>query len=237
VGKHGQYGALVAASLAAALAATPAGAGCRLALALGFDVSRSISARDYRIQQGGIVAALTDPAIRAALLSGPDPVALAIFEWSGSDEQAVVLDWTLLTGPAEIDRAAGVMAAHVRQASGLTALGVSLIYAGDLMARAPACDAQTLDVSGDGASNAGPKPHRVYLGRDFGALTVNALAILGDDRDLARYFAGNVIRGPGAFVETADGHEDFPRAFRRKLERELSGPVLGSAGAAAADLR
>jgi Protein of unknown function (DUF1194) len=236
VGKHGQYRSLVAA-VAAALAATPAGAGCRLALALGFDVSRSISTRDYRIQQDGIVAALTDAGIRAAFLSGPDPVALAIFEWSGSEEQALVLDWMLVRGQGDLDRAAAAMAGHDRQAAGLTALGVSLLYAGDLMARAPACDAQTLDLSGDGQSNAGPKPHRVYAGRDFGALTVNALAIDGDERDLVRYLSAQIIRGPGAFVEVADGHEDFPRAFRRKLERELSGPVLGSAGPAGADLR
>jgi hypothetical protein len=38
-----------------------------------------------------------------------------------------------------------------------------------------------------------------------------------------------VIRGPGAFVEVADGQEDFPRAIRRKLLRELTEQVTAMA--------
>ena len=41
-----------------------------------------------------------------------------------------------------------------------------------------------------------------------------------------------MIRGPGAFIEIADGYADYERAMRRKLERELgamaiSGPAAG----------
>ena len=62
------------AALAALLiaAGTPAGAECRLALALGFDVSRSVSDRDYAIQRDGLLAALDAAPIRAALLNQRD---------------------------------------------------------------------------------------------------------------------------------------------------------------------
>ena len=40
--------------------------------------------------------------------------------------------------------------------------------------------------------------------------------------DLTGYFFENVIWGDGAFVETADGFEDYPRAIRAKLRRETT---------------
>ncbi|MBE0414462.1 DUF1194 domain-containing protein, partial [Yoonia sp.] len=36
-----------------------------------------------------------------------------------------------------------------------------------------------------------------------------------------------VIRGPGAFVEIANGFDDYEAAMRRKLIRELSAQVIG----------
>ena len=48
--------AATAVALTLGLGAGPARAECRLALALAFDVSRSVSARDYRIQRDGLLA-------------------------------------------------------------------------------------------------------------------------------------------------------------------------------------
>jgi len=39
-----------------------------------------------------------------------------------------------------------------------------------------------------------------------------------------------VIRGQGAFVEVARTQDDFPRAIRRKLEKELTEQLIGRAG-------
>lgn len=44
-------------------------AACRLPLARGFDVSRSVDARDCAIQKEGLIAALADPLIIAAFLA------------------------------------------------------------------------------------------------------------------------------------------------------------------------
>ena len=49
----------------------PAGADCRLALALAVDVSRSIDAQDYVIQTDGLAAALSDQEVRSAIF-GPE---------------------------------------------------------------------------------------------------------------------------------------------------------------------
>ncbi|HCJ01241.1 MAG TPA: hypothetical protein DHV74_17850, partial [Sulfitobacter sp.] len=36
------------------------------------------------------------------------------------------------------------------------------------------------------------------------------------------------LHGPGAFLVIANGFEDFERAMRIKLERELTPPAIGS---------
>ncbi|PTX04289.1 DUF1194 domain-containing protein [Pararhodobacter aggregans] len=145
--------------VAVAFAAHPARA-CRLALALGFDVSRSVDAQDYRLQIDGILAALFDPEIRDLILEGSAPVAMAVFEWAGAREQLLVADWAILDSPAAIDRLAQQVLVHQRQAQGLTAVGSALSYARALMDRAPDCLWYTLDMAGDGQNNQGDEPQR-----------------------------------------------------------------------------
>lgn len=201
----------------------PARAECRLALVLAFDVSRSISSAEYALQREGLLAALADPAIRDAFLGSPHHVALAIFEWSSRKHQRMALGWTEIRTAADLDAVATQLAAHQRSTKGsLTALGRAVEFGRDLMQTAPDCVEQVLDVSGDGRNNDGIDPTAAYATRSFGALRVNGLAIRTYDRDVADYFRKRVIRGPGAFVEVAEGQKDFPRAIRRKLLRELS---------------
>lgn len=215
------------------LTAAPAEA-CRLALALGFDVSASVDETDYALQREGIVAALAAPEIRRAFLEPEEPVALAVFEWGGRGRQRLVADWVLVESGADLDAVAAAVAApgELRRWEP-TAIGAALAYALDLFGSAPACGARTLDLSGDGRNNDWLPPGRVYAREDFGDIVVNGLAIGGHEADIARYYADEVIRGPGAFVVTARRHADFPPAIRRKLERELTGPVFGALPGAA----
>ena len=53
-------------------------------------------------------------------------------------------------------------------------------------------------------------------------ITINGLAILDGDDGLAAYYRLNVTGGPGSFVISADDFEDFAKAMKRKLGRELS---------------
>jgi hypothetical protein len=124
--------------LAAALAAGPAEA-CRLALLLAMDISSSVDAGEDALQRQGLAAALRSPEVAAAALAVPgDPVALAVFEWSGRFQQALVLDWTLLSSPADLERAAATVAASRRSHSEFpTALGFAVGHAASVFARAP----------------------------------------------------------------------------------------------------
>ena len=78
-----------------------------------------------------------------------------------------------------------------------------------------------------------PEAHRRAKRR---GVTVNGLAIVTDDPNLTGYYERRVIRGPGSFVITANGYEDFARAIKLKLLREIrvltgdAGPALTSAG-------
>lgn len=210
------------------LAAAPAGAECRLALALAMDVSRSIDATDFVIQTEGLAMALADPEVARAILGRDGTVALAVYQWSGVGHQELIQDWTLIEGPEALDRV--IWAVRRAQRPGvprLTALGEALRYGVELLDRAPPCTRQVLDMAGDGQGNEGVPVSAVRAGLDFDRLTVNGLAIGEHEQGLVRYFQTQVIGGPGAFVEVAPRQADFPQAMRRKLLRELESPQVG----------
>ncbi len=209
------------------LAATPVEA-CRLALVLAVDVSSSVDANEDRLQRNGLAAALIAPEVQAAFFASPDPVALQIFEWSGQRNQTDLLDWTLITSPADLLYAANLLANGARSVSDMpTAMGYALGYASIKLQQAPACLFQTIDMAGDGTNNDGFGPINAYAAFPFEGVTVNGLAIAGSDASVLRYYETEVIRGPTAFVEVANGFEDFEDAMRRKLVRELSAQIIG----------
>lgn len=234
MGQHGKHRLLVRAGviLAALLAASPAVA-CRLALLLALDVSSSVDETEDRLQRGGLVAALTAPEVQAAFFASDDPVALAVYEWSGRYNQEVVLDWTLIDSPAALLTAAETIAASKRSHNEFpTAIGYALGYGAGLFAEGPACLYRTLDMSGDGQNNEGFGPRLAYREFPFADVTVNGLVVnaaeFTSEVDLIAYYREHVLWGPGAFMEVAQGFEDYENAMRRKLERELTPPVLGS---------
>jgi hypothetical protein len=209
--------------------AVPAGAECRLALALAMDVSRSIDAADFVIQTEGLALALEDTAVRRAILAGEGGVALAVYQWSGATHQELIQDWVLVAGPEELDRMIwAVRRAKPPAVPRLTALGDALHYGVALLDRAPPCARQILDMAGDGQGNDGTPVSRVRAGLDFTRLTVNALAIGEHEQGLVPYFRSQLIGGAGAFVEIAPRQIDYPQAIRRKLLRELAEPQVGA---------
>lgn len=211
---------------------------CRLALALGFDVSASVDGREYALMMAGTAAALRDPQVQAAVFSGL-PITLTAYVWAGAREQSIAAYWTVIDSPETLAVFADRVASYPRPNGdplgtwgGRTGVGAAMAAGGRLLAQpqALACDAQTLDLAGDGPSNDGPSAQRLP------GVTVNALAVGGDlpmdhagDSDLlSDWYRANVLQGPGAFVMIADSYDDFAEAIRRKLLRELRPPLLGA---------
>lgn len=219
-----------------------ANAACRLALALALDVSGSVDGVEYVQQMNGVVEALSDPEVQAVLFATPEvPVNLAIFEWSASSYQQVIVDWTALHSPADVEMIRNKLLGWQRApAPEATGLGAALEYGAAMIARAPACWDQTLDISADGENNDWPLPYRLRENGQLGRMNVNALVIATNfqstvDRtpdgvaELTAYFSARIIHGPGAFVEVAQGYAAYAAAMKRKLLRELATQPLGLA--------
>jgi hypothetical protein len=204
-----------------------ADAACRQALALGLDVSGSVDAREYRLQINGLAAALDNIAVRDALLSSPGaPVSVMVYEWSGPSDQAVIVPWAVIEDAPTLDGFIETLLQTTRRdVSPGTALGTAITLGAQYLDQQTMCWKRTLDISGDGMSNLGPRPRDVKDAIGARGVTVNALVIGATPRlegdALASYFRAEVITGPDAFVETAVGFDDYEAAMTRKLLREL----------------
>ena len=210
---------------------------CRQALALGLDVSGSVDHAEYRLQLDGLAAALTHPDVSAALLAAAGaPVRIAIYEWSGPNAQAVIVDWTEIADAATLADLAARIGTHRRSpADPATALGTALVVGARMLAEQPGCWKRTLDISGDGVSNTGPRPQDLGDVSELSDVTVNALVIGPEALNpppgatgLLGYFEAFVIRGPGAFVEHAEDFDAYEAAMVRKLLKELQGMVVSA---------
>lgn len=237
MGEHGIHRTLVGLRPACLVALTTlpslgSAQECRLALALAVDVSSSVDEHEDRLQRSGLAAALISPEVEAAFFADRLPVALAVYEWSGRYNQELLIDWQLVENPENLLHVAQKIGQSKRsQRDFPTAIGYALGYGAGLLSRGPDCLFRTLDMAGDGVNNEGFMPESAYAEFPFAGVTVNGLVIGADSTEdgkiLTDFYRDQVLHGAGAFLVLADGFEDFERAMRRKLERELSPRVLG----------
>ncbi|MBL9052051.1 MAG: DUF1194 domain-containing protein [Tabrizicola sp.] len=202
----------------------PVGA-CDTALLLSIDVSGSIDSGDYRLQADGLAAALSDPEVEDALVRGQ--VALAVVQWSGRAEQALVLSWQRMLDPQDVARFAARAANMPRSFGGSdTAVGEGLAFATAQFTAVPDCRRKVIDVSGDGQENAGFTDAEARAAAVEAGLVINAIAIEepGPAFPITNYYRKWVIT-PGGFVVTARGLQDYAETLRLKLLRELVSPV------------
>lgn len=215
---------MLRAALLLCLTAQPA-APCETALLLSIDVSGSIDAGDYRLQTDGLAAALQDPEVTDALVKGQ--VALAVVQWSGTDEQALVLSWQRMLAAQDVARFAARAAAIPRAFSGSdTAVGQGLRFATAQFAAVPDCRRHVIDVSGDGQENTGFTDSTARAEAMDAGISINAIAIEepGPAFPITTYYRNWIIT-PGGFVVTARGLQDYAKTLRLKLLRELTKPV------------
>jgi len=199
---------------------------CETALILMIDVSNSIDPGEYRLQVDGMADALLDAEVTEALVQGQ--VALAVMQWSGPDQQEISLAWAQMRAPLDVARFAAAARAmprafYLSDTAPAEALEAALAY----FAEAPSCLRRVIDVSGDGTPNAGgdvrPLPRRA----ERMGVTINGIAIEAEGRSLAiSGFYERVLTTRDGFTLTARGYDDYPRAIRAKILREIS-RVLG----------
>ncbi|MEL6476255.1 MAG: DUF1194 domain-containing protein [Pseudomonadota bacterium] len=203
---------------------------CGLELVLAMDVSRSIIITEYALQMGGMARAFRDPAVVAAIEGTEGGIMVTLTQWSGPASQDQSIPWTRLTTEADAHAFAHEITQQERPFfAPYTAVGEALYHAAEVSAANPvACRRRVIDVSGDGTSNRGRPARAAADMLEAEGYTINGLAIVDGKKDLAGFYRRNVARGPASFVEIADGFEDYARAIRTKLLREMS-PQLAAA--------
>jgi hypothetical protein len=227
-------GALVAsiALVGAAIAAEPVD----LLLVLASDVSHSIDTAKFKLQRDGYIAALSDPRVIEVIRSGPHGrIAICFVEWSGGEEQRVVIDWTLIDGTKAAQDLVSQLDEAPRSFANFTSISAGIDFAMAQLKRAPYHSVrQTIDVSGDGTNNSG---RSVIAARDDAVaqgVTVNGLVILTEQPlvhdpyhthpvgGLEAYYRENVVGGPNSFVIVAETFNTFGKAMLNKLIAEIA---------------
>ncbi|MDH3665387.1 MAG: DUF1194 domain-containing protein [Paracoccaceae bacterium] len=206
-----------------------------LEIVFAVDASGSVDDEEFHLQIGGIVAALRDPKIQAAIRSGPTQrIAAALMIWSDAAYAKYKTDWFTLNSPESAERFAaevqrlGTRLQTQRKIGGGTAIGDAIVHALEMMdGNGVTAIRRVIDVSGDGIETppwAEPAPMLPEARQRAAAkgVMVNGLAITHDFPDLVAYYRDNVITGPGSFVVQALDFGDFKRAIREKMWREFS---------------
>ncbi|WP_161973892.1 DUF1194 domain-containing protein [Hwanghaeella grinnelliae] len=194
-----------------------------LQLILAIDCSYSVDQREYNLQVGAIGDALGQPEIRQAIGEGPSgSIALSLVQWSSEYSQIMALPWTLVTEGNAAAVGQRISKLPRMTADGATSMAAAVYTSMDYFNQSAYQSARrTIDISADGRNNNGPYMPQARDVATANGITINGLPILLEDPTLDYYFKHNVVGGPGSFVEKAIDYEDFRRAIRRKLLREI----------------
>jgi len=205
-----------------------------LALVLAVDASGSVNQYRFDLQRDGYVAAFRHPQVIAAITSGPHgAIAVTVMQWTGPAQQVQVVPWTRLGGAAAADAfAAAIAEAPRRLFGGGTSISGAIDTGVALIAQSPFTGLRrVIDVSGDGANNAGSPVTVARDGAIAEGITINGLPILlnrpnvgqMDLINLDEYYEDCVIGGPGAFMIPIRERSQFITATRTKLILEIAG--------------
>ena len=199
---------------------------------LAVDVSRSIDEVEAELQRRGYVESLTNQRVVDAILSGEHKrIALCYTEWAGTHYQVVVIDWTVIDSALAARRFAEKLAEAPRTSQSWTAVGAAMAFAAQRFENSGfESKRRVIDISGDGRTNDGPPAELVRDKLVAQGIVINGLPVMMNrtnfgrppDTGLDKYYEENVIGGPGSFMISAASFDDFGRAVRSKLIREIS---------------
>ena len=236
---------LIALALFAAALSIPASAVPRLAdtrsdavavdveLVIAVDVSYSMDPEEQKLQREGYVRALTSREFLRALRDGAHgKIAITYFEWAGQFDQKMIMPWRLIDGPEAADAVANEIASAPYRRASRTSISGGLLFGSKLFDNSGYRGTRrVIDVSGDGANNAGELVVPVRDGVLAQGITINGLPIMlkrpnphtMDIEELDIYYEDCVIGGAGAFVVPIHNESQFIDATRTKLILEVAG--------------
>ena len=190
------------------------------------DVSGSVDATEYNLQLQGYVDAFRNPVVQSAITGGTNgSIAVQFIYWSGSGQQQIMADWTLVDSGASANAFANTLDALSRPFSGMTYVGDAMQFGltqflGDNGFEGTR---EVMDVSGDGIQNGGSSAAAARAAALSEIDTINGLPI-GSNLWLATWYQNNVVGGTDAFLLPALSFADFQAAIEAKLIQEIGPP-------------
>jgi hypothetical protein len=199
-----------------------------LHLALAVDASGSVDDARFELQRKGYVAAFRHARVLEAIRGGRNQsIVVAMFQWTGPQQQAEIVPWTLVRDETSAKAVASLIEIKPRELSrGGTSISGAIDHAVKLFPLSPfKGERRVIDVSGDGSNNRG---RSVASARDEAVaadIVINGLPIVAWERDLAQYYRNNVIGGAGAFMIIAKNFDTFSEAILKKIVTEIANDV------------
>jgi len=203
-----------------------------LQLVLAIDISRSIDEEEAKLQREGYIAAFLSPQVQRAVASGKNGrIGVIYMEWAGTASRRVVVDWTLIDGPASAKTFAERLYVHDYMSASWTSISGAIDFAVELLEASPFKGGRrVIDISGDGRNNQGRPADAARDDAVRRGITINGLPITTErpnfgrppERDLDLYYERNVIGGPDAFMIVAEGFKAFGQAIVSKLIKEIA---------------
>lgn len=203
-----------------------------LQLVMAVDVSRSIDEVEAELQRRGYIEAMTNERVIDAILSGENKsIGVCYVEWAGTHYQQTVIDWMLIDSARTARRFSEKLAESPRTSQSWTAVGQALVYSAKRFEDSPFTSRRRIiDISGDGRTNDGPPAELVRDKLVADGIVINGLPVMMNrtsfgrppDTTLDKYYEENVVGGHGSFMIVAVNFDDFGRAVRSKLIREIS---------------
>jgi hypothetical protein len=193
-------------------------------LVLALDSSASVDRQEFLLQLVGLSEAFRDPEVLQAVEDlKPLGAAVAVVQWGGPGETRIVLPFTMIVSARE-SKAFGFRIGLIRRWERASSTSIAaalddsrmLIETNDVDGFR-----KVIDVSGDGPDNSGLDLESARQRARKAGITVNGLPIMADQRDLDLYYRDKVIIGADSFIEPANDFEDYIRAIREKLLKEL----------------
>jgi len=203
-----------------------------VSLVLSVDVSLSMAEDEAKFQRHGYVAALRDKRIIDSIRSGKyGRIAVTYIEWSAVTDQRVLVDWRIISDEDSANAFADALDKAPFKTGTTTSISAGIDFCVHRIETAPySTTRKVLDVSGDGYSDYGRPIKQSRDAAVEAGVTINGLPVMNPrpawresaPPDLDKYYAENVVGGPGSFFLVVRDLKDFDEAVLRKLILEIA---------------
>jgi hypothetical protein len=203
-------------------------------LVLAVDVSLSMDNDEQVLQRSAYVAAFRDSLVQSAIQGGAiGRIAVTYVEWSGEDEQKIVVPWTVIdSADAAITFATTLERAPISRMR-RTSVSSAMLFAARLFETSVyTATRRVIDFSGDGSNNEGPSLVQTRDQILAKGVVINGLPLVLDrvgtqmqganPVTLEMYYEQCVIGGAGSFLIPVREMGEFRDALKTKLILEIA---------------